>query len=373
MLFLVALVSAMPASAHVSAGGRDQTIILTADGQMLVRMPVPLLFSREIARAREVRGPITSPVLAVEQTGFGPRYRVRLDVIAAQPAVWTPLLADAFALNTPDGPLATTVTEYRLHGRAPAAPFATVTEAEAALSGPAPRLDPLFGEAYLDIRFEIEGEGWRGPVTLGTDRPAVDLPPSIRIDSHIVDARLPLAVSYEVEGQLTAPFDLAAPPPAIVSFAERGVQHVVASASAILLGLCLALGAGWSQRLGWLLAAVLVGRAVAPAAAGVGFTPVDASGAAWMQAGIVVAGAAVAGAAWRGWRVAVPLALAAGLLQGVLLAAFFGERFSTDHPQFLPALLGFGAGAALGQIALALVFVGVWELARRRLSASAPA
>ena len=129
LCLVLLLLSAVPAHAHFTAGAKAQTIILTSDGEALIRMPLPLLFADRIPEAIAARSPIDSPLLRVESTGVGSRYRLDLAAIANAPERWAARLTGTIRFDAEGVQLAPALVRNRIHGRSPGARFRSVAAA----------------------------------------------------------------------------------------------------------------------------------------------------------------------------------------------------------------------------------------------------
>ncbi|MEL6600364.1 MAG: HupE/UreJ family protein [Pseudomonadota bacterium] len=365
LCFVLLLLSAVPAHAHFTAGAKAQTIIVTSDGEALIRMPLPLLFADRIPEAIAARSPIDSPFLRVESTGVGSRYRLDLAAIANAPERWAARLTGTIRFDSEGVQLAPALVRYRIHGRSPGDRFRSVAEAQTALDGEGTSLDPIFGEAVVDMHLALSPELGAGALTVGAAHPPLALPPTVTIDTHVIDARFDPPVLVSLPAQLAEPVVLEGPQPVFLEFFERGVAHILGGLDHIFLVLCLALGLGWSRHLFWLVTTFTLGHSVTLALGSLGLVVPLASVIGWIEAGIALTVVAAAYAAWRRTRMTLAVGFAVGLLHGFGFASFLSESLVPGDPQFALALLGFNIGIELGQIAVVLAALAGLELVRR--------
>ena len=372
-LLAALIAAALPASAHFSEGTKVRTIIVSTAGdgiRLQVRSPLPLIFASEIVTAQQTRVPLSSPLLAFEQTGGGPRFRVLMDRLEADP-LWSDLVQRALVWSVNGVEVAPDLIRWRVLAREDGAAFTTPADASMALDGPSSRLDPVFRDAVAVWEMRLPGTPRDAALSVGAGVPEMPLPADVEIDNLIVDARDVGGdggdgQAVTVAGQLMTPFVIDGSLfGTLRHFAAQGVLHILEGLDHVLLVVCLGLGAGASWRLAWLVTAFTLGHSVTLAAAVFGYVPEAAWFIPAVELGIAgtVLFAAVAGLMrWPGTTVAV---LAIGLLHGFGFSFVLGEILGPGAPNLVPALAGFNVGIEAGQLSILAATLGaVWLVGR---------
>jgi hypothetical protein len=269
--------------------------------------------------------------------------------VAADEAGFRARLAGALAFRQSGKRLAAGVTDWRVLDQEPRAGFASVAEARDSLIGTSAVKDPVFGDAYVDYALRLDAPVPLGPLTVAAGYPAMDLPPGVSIDNHIVDERGDDIVGYRRASQLETPAPIDGSEARVIAeFAWQGVVHILDGLDHVLLVVCLALGAvGRSglvvqatvARLAWLVTAFTVGHSVTLVASVLGATPswpwfVPAVEAAIAATVLLAAVSALAGWTTRPGSVTGTTAAVAaiGLLHGLGFSFVLGEIFGRDAP-----------------------------------------
>ena len=375
--WLVAVLLPAAAAAHFSEGTKVRTLVVAhaEDGlAAYLRVPAPLLFADAIAEAAERGAPLADPFLRTETFGPVTRHRLSLEAVEANPGAFAARLADALEWRQNGLPVEARVTGWRILGRDPRAGFGTAEEARAAMAQEGARLDPVFGDAVVEIALALDAPTPETGLTLRAPHPALSLPGGVVVDNHLRDERGPGA-SLVVEGQLGEPVTLGGSRLAAArAFVWQGVLHIVEGPDHVLLVVCIALGAGFAPRLIRLVTAFTLGHALTLAVSFLGSVP----RAPWF---VLAVEAAIAGtvlyAAWGVWRGRLEAAWlmgGIGLLHGLGFSFELSEILGRDAPGVVPALAAFTLGIELGQIAIlaaTLLVVGAASLAPRRVEAAA--
>ena len=353
LLVGVLALAAGPAAAHFSEGTKVRTVVVAPAEEGLVaylRVPAPLLWGDAIAEATERRAPIADPALRAETLGPAIRYRIALDAI--DPGALAERLATAHEWRQNGRPVEATVLDWRILGRDPQTGFGSAEDARAAMAGDGARLDPVFGDAVIEVALALDAPTPGADLVLRAAHPALTLPGGVTIDNHLRDER-GAGTSRVVEGQLQEPvtFDgsrLAA----AGGFVWQGVLHIVEGPDHVLLVMCIALGAGLAMRLVWLVTAFTLGHAATLAVSFLGYVPQAPWFIPAVEAAIAATVLYAAWAAWRGRLEAAWLMGGIGLLHGLGFSFVLAEILGRDAPGVVPALAAFTIGIELGQIAI---------------------
>lgn len=352
---LAALVWAGPAAAHFSEGTKLRTVIVAPGPDGLtahLRVPAPLLFADAVAAAAEAGTPFADPFVRAERAGPGLRHRLSIEAIEADPEGFEDRLAAALEWRQNGRPLEARVTAWRVLQRDPREGFGTGEEARASLAAGGARLDPVFGDAVVEMSLALDAPAPGADLTLRSALPALPLPDGVEIDNHLRDER-GAGASRVVEGQLTEPVTLGGSGLAAAgAFVRQGVLHIIEGPDHVLLVVCIALGAGLAPRLIWLVTAFTAGHAVTLATSFLGHVP----SAPWFIPAVEAAIAATvlyaAWAAWRGQLEAAWVMSAVGLLHGLGFSFVLSEILGRDAAGVVPALAAFTLGIELGQVAI---------------------
>ncbi len=371
---LVALfVCVAPAAAHFQQGAQLRTIVVARDGDGVtayVRTPAPLLFSDVVREAQATRAPLDTPFLRVEWAGANLRYRIGLDAITADEEAFADRLESALAWRQNGQGVAAGLRRYRIIGRAPGEAFDTPDQARRSLEREGARLDPVFGQAVVEMELALDAPVPEGAIEVSAAFPALPLPPGVSIDNHIVDARGDAPSSYTIPGQLAegATID-GSLVRTVAAFVWQGVLHIVEGIDHVFLVICLALGVGApTWRLLGLVTAFTAGHSLTLVATFLGATPawpwfvpaVEAAIAASVLYASVAAVLKRMGSVW--------IVVGVGLLHGLGFSFVLGDILGRDAPDLVPALAAFNAGIELGQIAILAATLAV-VVALTRLSA----
>ena len=355
LALLFALAAAGPAAAHVSENTKVRTIVVAPGEDGLVaflRVPAPLLFSDAVAASIERGEPFADPFVRTETLGPAVRHRLSLDAVAADPEGFARRLAAAHDWRQTGRPVAAEVTGWRVLGRDPGAGFGTAAEARAAMAQEGARLDPVFGDAVVEIALRLDAPAPGADLGVRSALPPLALPPDMAIDNHLRDER-GAGASLVVHGQLGdwATLD-GSPLAAARAFAWQGVLHILKGSDHVLLVVCLALGAGASRRLLWLVTAFTLGHAITLAASFLGYVPRAAWFVPAVEASIAATVVYAAVTVWLGRLEAIWVMGAVGLLHGLGFSFVLSEILGRDAPGVVPALAAFTVGIELGQIAI---------------------
>jgi len=205
---LLLILTSTVAEAHFATGVKLRSIVVTRDADggtsAFVRTPLPLLFSDLVKRAQAAATPLDSEFIHAQETATGSVYHVSLDAIRANEAAFAKRLESAFAWSQKGEPVTAALVSWRIHDAEPRTAFNNGKSARAALQADNAARDPLFGEAYVDMRLKLALPAAGGAIRIASALPPLPLPDGVSIDNHIVDARGDAPVSYTRPGQLEA-------------------------------------------------------------------------------------------------------------------------------------------------------------------------
>ncbi len=350
--------AAGPAAAHFSEGTKVRTIVLaTGDAGLVahVRVPAPLLFADRVVASMEAQEPFAAPFVRPEPVGGGLRYRLDMTAIERDVAQIEARLADALIWQQNGRPVGANLTEFRIALRDPVEGFRSPEEAAASVSSPGAGIDPVFGDAFVEYTLTLDAPMPRAPLSVRSAYPPLPLPRGVSVDNHLVDARGPTPVSLSVPGQLAEPVTLdGSAMSAFVGFVWQGVLHILKGLDHVLLVVCLALGAGSSRRLLWLVTAFTLGHAATLAVSFLGYVPDRHWFIPAVEAAIAATVVYAAVAAWMRRLEAVWIIGAVGLLHGLGFSFVLSEILGRDADRLIPALAAFTLGIELGQLAIVL-------------------
>lgn len=361
--------TAAPVSAHFSAGTKVRTILIAAeDGQLIafVRSPAPLYFSDVVREAQVGQVSPDTDLLYPVQTSAGPRYRISLDEVAVNEAEFRERVAAALIWEQNGLPVTARLLDAHLLTYVPAEGFGTVADARASLAGEGAGIDPIFGDAAIEAAFVIDAPDPFGTIEVRSAYPEMPLLPDVTVENHIVDARVDPAVSIAVPGQLqdAATIDGSAWSAAL-EFTWQGVKHIIEGLDHVLLVVCLALGVGARMRLLWLATAFTLGHSVTLIGSFFGLAPDWPWFIPAVEAAIAASVLYAAIAAFRQSVGAVWVIAAIGLLHGFGFSFVLGEILGRDSPNLITALASFNVGIEIGQLAIIVVTLAVYEAVRR--------
>jgi len=220
----------------------------------------------------------------------------------------------------------------RIVGRTPRGGFSTPEEARASLAESGARLDPVFGAAVIEAAFVLEAPVPKATLTVASALPTLPLPPGVSIDNHLIDARTATPISIMQQGQLGhgATID-GSVMRAAAAFTWQGVKHILEGLDHVALVVCLALGAGASVRLLWLVTAFTLGHSVTLVGTFLGFAPDWPWFTGAVEAAIAASVLYAAAAFWQ--TVVAPSVIAGiGLLHGFGFSFVLGEILGRDAP-----------------------------------------
>jgi len=262
----------------------------------------------------------------------------------------------------------------RIVGRTPRGGFSTPEEARASLAESGARLDPVFGAAVIEAAFVLEAPVPKATLTVASALPTLPLPPGVSIDNHLIDARTATPISIMQQGQLGhgATID-GSVMRAAAAFTWQGVKHILEGLDHVALVVCLALGAGASVRLLWLVTAFTLGHSVTLVGTFLGFAPDWPWFTGAVEAAIAASVLYAAAAFWQ--TVVAPSVIAGiGLLHGFGFSFVLGEILGRDAPNLVVALAAFNIGIEIGQVAiLGISLLAVWAVRTASAQAVRPA
>ena len=270
-LALLGAFVAAPALAHFSEGTKVRTVIV-ASGDHGGSRPTTACPHRSCSRLRSPRTPrgkpFTDPFVRAEALSPGVRYRLSLEAISADPEGWKRRLAGAHEWRQGGRPLTAQVLGWRVLGREPGRGFGSAEEARAALASEGARLDPVFGDAVVEVALSLDAAAAGAELSL-----RAALPPGVTIDNHLRDGR-GAGASRVAESQLQEWTTLDGSRFAATrAFVWQGIAHTAEGPDHVLLVVCIALGAGSAWRLARLVTAFTLGHAVTLAVSFLGHVP----------------------------------------------------------------------------------------------------
>ena len=246
-LTLFGALFAAPVLAHFSEGTQVRTVVVAREEgglEAYLRVPAPLLFADAVAVAATRSEPFANPFVRVEALGPAVRHRLSLEAIAADPEGWERRLVAAHEWRQSGRPLAARVLGWRVLGREPGRGFGSAEEARAALASEGARLDPVFGDAVVEVALGLDAPAPGAELGLRAGLPPLLLPPGVTIDNHLRDER-GAGASRLVEGQLQEWTTLDGSRLAAArAFVWQGIVHILEGPDHVLLVVCIALGAG---------------------------------------------------------------------------------------------------------------------------------
>lgn len=360
------LAAAAPAAAHFAEGTKPRTVIVAPgeDGlDAYLRVPAPLLFADAVAAAAARQEPFADPFVRAETLGPAIRHRLSLDAVAADPEGFAWRLAAAHEWRQAGRPVAAQVTGWRILGRDPREGFGSAAEARAAMEKEGARLDPVFGDAVVEIALRLDAPVPDAALAVRSALPPLPLPPGVLIDNHLRDER-GAGAARVLEGQLqdwvTLEGSRAA---ALRGFGAEGARRVLAGLDHALFLVCLGLGAMTGRGLLRRGGAVATGLAPALVVAFLTSAPPAGPLATAVEVAVAATVALAALAAWRRWT-GVAWVVAAGAVHGVALALALNRFLAPEGPDAAPSLAAFLLGAGSGAAVVLLAAFGVARAVR---------
>lgn len=371
-LVVLLLLAALPfrsAEAHFTQGSKLRTLIVTEEAGGLVvylRAPAPLFFADVVRSARVSRQPLGSDLLYLDQAAAVPRYRISLTALDEKAEEFRTRLGNGLMWQQNGRKLDVRLLRSRVVGRTPREAFASAEEARLSLEGQSARIDPVFGEAVIEAAFALEAPIVDGDLSLAAGYPELPLPDGVTIDNHILDARGECPLSYSIPGQLIETVVLDGSwVSSVTAFVWQGVLHILKGLDHVVLVICLALGAGASVRLIWLVTAFTLGHSLTLVAAFLGFVPSWS----WFIPAVEAAiAASVLYACFAAFRktLGTPWVIAAiGLLHGFGFSFVLSDILGRSAPDLILSLAAFNLGIELGQILVLLATLAVLALLSR--------
>lgn len=366
------------AQAHFSEDLRTRTIVVTEEAGSLriyLQTPAPLVFADLIAASQSSGERLESPYLYLESTGLGPRYRLSVEQLAKDETTLKSRLQD-FMVWAQDGrTLMAQTVRFRIAGRMQHGDFDTLDAARDELAKPGARIDPVFGDAVIEAELVLRDVDPARTFTVGTGFPVLSLGPNLTIENVVVDARVSPAFSFARLGQLETPIRVDGSRfNAALEFTWQGILHIVEGPDHVLLVICIALSAGLTMRLFWMVTAFTLGHSVTLIVTFLGGAPawpwfipvVEVAIAASVLYASIVALFRQSGSPW--------VFVLIGLLHGLGFSFVLGDILGRDSPNLVVSLAAFNVGIEIGQIALlALTLSLVFLLSRISLATVRPA
>ena len=372
--------AAGPAAAHFSEGTKPRTIVLATSEAGLIahlRVPAPLLFADRVVEAMQSQEAFTAPFVRAERVGNALRHRLDLAAIERDSARFKARLAEALRWQQNGRPMKARVTSFRIGLRDPGEGFGSRDAAAASIASRGAGIDPIFGDAVVEYTLALGAPMPWAPISIQSAYPPLPLPRGVSIDNHLLDARGATPVSLSVPGQLTEWVTVdGSATAAFAGFVWQGVLHILKGLDHVLLVVCLALGAGRSRRLLWLVTAFTLGHAATLAVSFLGYVP------SWqwfipaVEAAIAATVLYAAVAAWMQRLEAIWIMGAVGLLHGLGFSFVLSEILGRDADGLVPALAAFTVGIEVGQLAViaaTLAAVAALSLVSRRVAGLARA
>ena len=332
------------------------------DGDALrvyLQAPVPLIFADLISDSQITGQRLESPFLYFENTGTARRYRLSMDAVASDEKALRTRLKESLVWQQNGRTLGSQVERLRI-AATPHADFDGVDAARAELSKPGAQVDPVFGDAAIEAEFLLPDVSPNGSFTIRSGYPMLLLGDDMTTENIVVDARVAPPFTITRSGQLEAPLHIdGSRLNAALEFVWQGVLHIVEGPDHVLLVVCIALGAGLTMRLFWMVTASTVGHSVTLIATFLRATP----GWPWF---IQVVEAGIAASVLYASVVALfrktesPWVFALiGLLHGLGLSFVLGDILGRDSPNLVLSLAAFNIGIEIGQVALLAATLGI--------------
>ncbi len=351
------------AQAHFSEDVRTRTLVLADDRGALrvyLQTPAPLVFADLIAQSQQGGRRLESPYLYFEDTGLLRRYRLSVEAIAADDSGLRTRLRDFLIWRQDGATKSVRVAAWRIVGGMQHADFDTLAAAQAELGKTGARIDPVFSDAVIEAELILDDVVASRSLTVQTGYPILMLGPYLTIENVVVDARVSPAFSLTRSGQLETPLRIdGSRLNAALEFTWQGILHIVEGPDHVLLVVCIALGAGLTMRLVWMVTAFTIGHSVTLIATFLGATP------SWPWF-IPVVEAAIAASVLYASVVALlrksgsPFVFALiGLLHGFGFSFVLADILGRDSPNLVLSLAAFNVGIEIGQVALLAATLGI--------------
>ncbi len=377
-LLLALLAVCTQAQAHFSEDVRTRTLVLAEDSDALrvyMQAPLPLIFSDLIAGSQASGERLQSPYLYLDDTGAIWLYHLSLQAVANDDAGLRKRLADLLVWEQDGSTLTAKLQRYRIAAAAEHGDFDGIDAARTELAKPGAEIDPVFGDAVIEAEFLLSGASPDGTLTIRSGYPELVLGDGMTIENVVVDARVSPPYTFTRDGQLQEPLHIdGSRINAALEFVWQGILHIVEGPDHVLLVVCIALGAGLTMRLFWMVTAFTVGHSVTLIATFLGATPswswfipvVEAGIAASVLYASMVALFRKSGSPW--------VFALIGMLHGLGFSFVLGDILGRDSPNLVLSLAAFNVGIEVGQVALLAATLGiVFVLSRLSMATVQPA
>jgi hypothetical protein len=359
--------SALPVAAHflLNANIRIVHIEHVEDGlRVYLRLPTPYVLAGLVGERRADGSVPPAPFTTNRMEDGQLLHSLDLAAIKAEPLGLGRLAADGHVLALNDQPIRASVEAVRLHLAIDQAPFATLPDAKASMTGslvPDGLGDTYVGDTVLDVRLFYRTDG---EVTAFSFASTLDpgLDGQENTANLVIDHAAGESLVFREAGLLADPIAISrSTTRAALTFVVEGIKHILGGTDHVLFVVCITIGAVGLGNLMWRVTGFTLGHTVTLIAGFFGFVPAGAWFIPTIETGIALSIIYVAVIAMLDKPSAGTFFVTAaiGLLHGLGFSFLLQEILRVDAPNLWQSLVSFNVGVELGQLAIVLV---VWPV-----------
>ena len=332
--------------------------------RLLVRLPMPYLVADKLGpeAADGTRAPAPYTTNRIEEGRLV--HYLDAETFRRSPEGLAEILAGGLILESGGEVLQADKGRIRAYPARKQAPFARLTEAEAALDGPVypSGFEATYvGDTVVDTEL-IYPTGER--IARYTLRSTLDpgLPGQEETANLILDHAAAPPLIFRVRGLLAQPVEVShSVLKAAWTFVREGVRHILEGADHVLFVLCLVLGATALSSLAWRVTGFTIGHSITLTLGFFGLVPRGAWLVPFVETGIALSilYAATVALIDAGHRMTTLVTALLGLLHGLGFSFVLREILKLESPNLWQSLLAFNAGIEVGQLLIVLV---IWPI-----------
>lgn len=332
--------------------------------RLLVRLPMPYLVADKLGPETSDGTRAPAPYTANRMEDGKLVHYLDAETLRRSPEGLARILADGLILEVAGETLHAEIGRVRVYPARKQAPFADLTEAEAALAGPiySEEFDVTYvGDTVLDVELIYPVRRAFSEYTLrSTLNPGI--PGQDETANLILDHATAPPLVFRIRGLMVEPVEVSRSVlKAAWTFVGEGVRHILEGTDHVLFVLCLVLGATTLGMLAWRVTGFTVGHSVTLALGFFGYVPQGAWFIPLVETAIALSilYAATVALIAAGHRMTTSVTAVLGLLHGLGFSFVLAEILKLDAPNLWQSLLAFNVGIEIGQL---LIVGAVWPV-----------
>ncbi len=369
LLFLMFALSGVSAHAHFNLNVNIRTfhVVHTQSGlDVYVRMPTPYFLAELFYESPETGEIFSAPFTYNQSEDDAIWHLLNLQELRNYPFEFANIAADGLRIEVDGVPLAQEIIAVRVHDALSQPPFATLSEAKAAVEGQVfdyPTEEIYVGDTVTDLLLRYKSgkpvDSFDISSSFNPNLPEQEETANLVIDHFPGSSRV-----FRLRGLLNEPVRISnSMIAAALTFVYQGIIHILEGLDHLLFVICLTIGAASLINLLWRVTGFTIGHTVTLIAGFWGYVPAGAWFVPTVELCIAISIIYVALIAVRKTENrsdrhgSFLVTLAIGLLHGLGFSFVLQELLLPDGAHLWKSLLAFNIGVEVGQV---MIVLAVW-------------